>query len=153
MSMIIAVDNLQDDEVILLLEEHLVDMHATSPPGSIHALDVASLKSTDITFWCAREKGVPIGCIALKELSVNEAEIKSMRTNANSRGKGVGSALLQHLLLEAENRGYQKLSLETGSQDFFKPAHKLYKKFGFKYCGSFADYTDDPNSVFMQLDR
>ena len=148
----IAIDSLQDEGVLMLLEEHLADMHATSPPESIHALDTNALRAPDITFWCARENGVPLGCIALKQLNATEAEIKSMRTTANSRGKGIGAALLENLLSEASSRGYMTLSLETGSQDFFKPACRLYEKFGFQYCGPFADYTDDPNSLFMSLD-
>lgn len=147
----IVIDNLQDEAVLTLLEEHLVDMHKASPPGSVHALDVDSLRASDITFWCARDNGETLGCIALKQFNDTEAEIKSMRTTANSRGKGVGAALLKHLLNEAENRGYAKLSLETGVQDFFAPARRLYDKFGFKRCGPFADYTDDPNSVYMKL--
>ncbi len=147
----IAIDNLQDKEVLTLLEEHLVDMHANSPAGSMHALDVHSLKAADITFWCAREGGEPVGCIAMKELHATKAEIKSMRTTASSRGNGVGTALLEHLLREASSRGYKKLSLETGSHDFFKPACTLYEKFGFEYCEPFGEYAEDPNSLFMEL--
>ena len=147
----IAIDNLQDEEVLILLEEHLVDMHATSPPGSMHALDGQSLRAANITFWCAREKGKPLGCIAMKELNATDAEIKSMRTTANSRGHGVGTALVEHLLSEASSRGYKKLCLETGSHDFFKPACKLYEKFGFKYCEPFGEYTEDPSSLFMEF--
>lgn len=147
----IEVDHLDGEDVIKLLEEHLADMHATSPPESIHALDVDSLKSPDITFWCARENGQALGCIALKQLTASQAEIKSMRTTENSRGRGVGSALLKRLLAEVADRGYESVSLETGSQDFFLPARKLYESFGFEYCGPFSDYKLDPNSLFMTL--
>ncbi len=149
--LVIAVDALEDDGVIRLLEEHLADMRATSPPESIHALDAGALRSPDITFWCARENGEAIGCIALKRLSAGAGEVKSMRTSARHRGRGVAAQLLAHLLGEARARGYSKLSLETGSMDFFAPARTLYEKFGFHYCEPFADYCDDPNSVFMEL--
>ncbi len=147
----ISIDNLEDKGVIRLLEEHLSDMYANSPPESVHALDPEALKSPNITFWCARENGKALGCIALKQLNAKEAEIKSMRTTASSRGKGIGTALLQHLLTEAKRQGYEKLNLETGSMDFFKPAHALYKKFGFQLCGPFGDYELDANSFFMEL--
>ncbi len=147
----ISIDNLENEGVIKLLEEHLADMYANSPPESVHALDIKALKSPNITFWCARENGKALGCIALKQLNSKEAEIKSMRTTASSRGKGVGTALLQHLLTEAKRQGYEKLSLETGAMDFFKPAHALYKNFGFQLCGPFGDYELDANSYFMEL--
>ena len=147
----ISVDNLQDDAVLVLLEEHLSDMRATSPPESVHALDVDALKGSQITFWCARDHGKPLGCIALKELTPSSAEIKSMRTNASSRGQGVATALLKHLIAEARHRGYESLHLETGSQDFFKPACRLYQAFGFEFCKPFGGYIEDPNSLFMSL--
>lgn len=148
----ITVDPLSDNGVIQLLEEHLADMYATSPAESVHALDVDALKSPDITFWCARESGMALGCIALKKLSDSQAEIKSMRTTMNSRGKGVASALLDHLLSDAVRQGFEKISLETGTQSFFEPARRLYERFGFRYCGPFSDYRLDPNSTFMELD-
>ncbi len=143
-------DRFEDEGVIRLLEEHLADMHANSPPESVHALDVDALKAADITFWCARIDGEAQGCIALKMLSPTHGEIKSMRTRAQSRGQGIGAALLQHLLSQASAKGCTKLSLETGSMDFFKPAHALYLKHGFSFCGPFGDYLDDPNSLFME---
>ncbi|SHF80426.1 putative acetyltransferase [Microbulbifer donghaiensis] len=147
----IAVDKFEDEGVVQLLEEHLSDMHANSPPGSVHALDIDALRAPSITFWCARVQGRALGCIALKELNAREAEIKSMRTTVLSRGKGIASLLLNHLLAEAGQRGYQRLYLETGSMDFFKPAHALYEKFGFRYRGPFGTYAEDPNSLFMEL--
>lgn len=147
----VEIDHLEDEAVIQLLEEHLADMRATSPPESIHALDVESLKAPEITFWCARENGQPLGCIALKQLNPLQAEIKSMRTTERSRGKGVGAVLLKHLLAEVVERGYQQVNLETGSQDFFKPARRVYERFGFEYCEPFGDYKLDPSSLFMTL--
>ncbi len=147
----IEIDNLEDTDIAALLEEHLTDMYAISPPESVHTLNLESLKSPDITLWCARDNGRPLGCIALKQLNTTEAEIKSMRTTKLSRGKGVASALLRNVLIESSKRGYEKLNLETGSQAFFKPACKLYEKFGFQYRGPFGNYKPDPNSLFMEL--
>ena len=145
----IKIDNLETDGVLKLLEEHLADMYATSPPESIHTLDVESLKHRSITFWRAEKKDEVLGCIALKELNAKHGEIKSMRTSNHARKQGVASQLLLHVLKVAESRNYQTLSLETGSMDYFKPARTLYEKHGFTYCQPFADYKPDPNSCFM----
>ncbi|MDV2397905.1 GNAT family N-acetyltransferase [Vibrio cholerae] len=101
------------------------------------------------TFWCAENNGVVQGCIALKELASNHAEIKSMRTATSSRNQGVASQLLSHIVAVAKARNYEFLSLETGSMDYFLAARKLYEKHGFIYCGPFGDYQPDPNSCFM----
>ncbi|ASP38436.1 GNAT family N-acetyltransferase [Bacterioplanes sanyensis] len=148
----ITVDKLNDDGIVKLLQEHLQDMHAQSPAESVHALPLQALKAADLTFWSARELGQAIGCIALKQLSSTAGEIKSMRTREAARGRGVAGALLQTLLHEANQRGYQTLWLETGSMAFFRPARRLYKKYGFYECGPFADYKEDPHSVFMRYD-
>jgi putative acetyltransferase len=105
----------------------------------------------DITFWSAWQGNELIGCGALKELDSSHAEIKSMRVSSEIRGRGIASQLLSHMLNEAKLKGYNTLSLETGSMSFFEPARKLYEKFGFKYCAPFADYNEDTNSVFMSL--
>ncbi|MEF1309866.1 GNAT family N-acetyltransferase [Vibrio mytili] len=145
----IVIDDLSGGEVIHLLEEHLADMYANSPPESVHALDVESLKSPDITFFSAWIGGELQGCLAIKQLTPEHIELKSMRTSSLARRSGVASALLTHALNTAIENGYQKVSLETGSQAFFKPARNLYEKFGFCYCEPFADYTEDPMSRFM----
>lgn len=145
----IRIDDLRGAEIAELLHEHLRDMHRVSPPESIHALDLESLRKPDITFWTIWDEGTLAGCGALKELDPQHAEIKSMRTASSHRRKGVAKQLLQHLLYEAKQRGYTRLSLETGSMDFFIPARELYASFGFQYCPPFAGYTEDPNSVFM----
>lgn len=145
----IRIDDLTGGEVIALLEEHLADMYATSPPESVHALDVAALKSSDITFFSAWLNGELQGCLAIKQLTPEHIELKSMRTSSVSRQSGVASKLLVHALNVAIDRGYQKISLETGTQDFFRPARNLYEKFGFRYCGPFAGYHEDPHSCFM----
>jgi len=138
--------------VLALLEEHLRSMHELSPPESVHALDVRSLKRPDISFWTVRDGNTLLGCGALKELDPEHGEVKSMRTPAALRRRGAGRAVLSHILQEARARGYRRLSLETGSVDAFAPAQKLYESVGFSYCGPFADYKPDPNSVFMTLE-
>jgi putative acetyltransferase len=120
-----------------------------SPPESIHALDVAALRQPGITFWTVWESGELLGCGAIKELDSQHGEIKSMRTSSSHLRKGVAKKLLNHILEEASRRGYGRVSLETGSMEAFEPARKLYAGFGFTYCEPFADYVEDPNSVFM----
>jgi putative acetyltransferase len=151
-AMRIEVDDPARPDVFALLEEHLRDMHALSPPESVHALDVGRLKSPGITFWSVREEGVLLGCGALKELDPAHGEIKSMRTPAALRRRGAGRALLSHMLAEARRRGYARLSLETGTADAFQAAQRLYLSAGFRYCGPFADYKTDSNSTFMTIE-
>jgi putative acetyltransferase len=146
----IKIDDLNSSDIFNLLSEHLGDMHATSPPESVHALDIEQLKKPEITFWSVWIKGGLAGCGALKELDSYAAEIKSMRTAKNFRRQGVAAALLGHILDEARDRHYQTLYLETGSMEYFAPAIELYKGFGFVECDPFADYVLDPNSVFMK---
>ena len=138
-------------DVLQLLGEHLADMYATSPPESVHALDPAALAGPGISFWTARQDSLLLGCAALKHLASGDAEIKSMRTANAARGRGVASALLRHVLAEARDSGYERLFLETGSQEFFAPARRLYERHGFVGCPPFAGYEADPNSVFMSL--
>lgn len=145
----IRLDDLRGPEIAALLQEHLRDMHRVSPPESVHALDLESLRQPDITFWTLWDAGILAGCGALKALDPQHAEIKSMRTASSHRRQGVAKQLLQHLLAEAKQRGYTRVSLETGSMDFFLPARALYASFGFEPCPPFADYIADPNSVFM----
>lgn len=148
-TMLIRVDDLSGPQIRALLEEHLRNMHELSPPESVHALDLTALRRPDITFWTAWSGDELLGCGALKELDPGHGEVKSMRTSAARRRLGVGRALLQHVLAEAGSRSYARLSLETGSAEAFAPARRLYESFGFGYCAPFADYRDDPNSVFM----
>ncbi len=145
----IQIDDLTGPEIAAFLEAHILDMRSVSPPESKHALDLEGLMCADVTFWTVRDESGLIACGAIKRLDAAHAEIKSMRTAASCRGQGVASRLLQHMLDEAGRRGYRRLSLETGSMPFFEPARRLYEKFGFDYCAPFADYRDDPNSVFM----
>ncbi|WP_213999821.1 GNAT family N-acetyltransferase [Arsukibacterium sp.] len=145
----IVAGRLESPAVSQLLQGHLDDMYATSPPESVHALDISKLQAPDIRFWSAWQGDTLVGCVALKQHSAQMAEIKSMRTAHEARGQGVGRALLQFLLEQAQHSGIRQLYLETGSMNFFLPARTLYQSAGFKFCGPFADYPDDPNSMFM----
>jgi putative acetyltransferase len=151
LSLQIEVDDITRPAVLALLNEHLANMYALSPPESVHALDVSRLQAPDITFWTAWQDGVLMGCGALKELTPEHAEVKSMRTPQALRGRGAGRALMQHIVQVARRRGYRRLSLETGSQIEFEPAQKLYESFGFGRCGPFGSYKEDPYSVYMTV--
>lgn len=142
-------DNLTGKKIADLLREHLENMHEITPPESIHALDLSALRSPDITFWSAWEGDDLLGCGALRELDPQSGEIKSMRTAEAHRRKGVASRILEHIIQEAQHRGYESLYLETGAFPAFAPARALYARYGFVYRGPFGDYIDDPNSVFM----
>lgn len=145
----IKIDDLTGDAIAALLNEHLQDMYAHSPPCSVHALDLDRLRRPEITFWTVWDGSDLAGCGALKELDPQHGEIKSMRTAQRYRGRGVGSRLLQHIIDQSLARGYRRLSLETGSMAFFEPACKLYGRFGFESCAPFGTYVEDPNSLFM----
>ncbi|GHH76646.1 N-acetyltransferase [Streptomyces sulfonofaciens] len=145
----IVVDDLSGQDVAEFLAAHVGQMRATSPPESKHALDLDGLRKPEVTFWTVRDGGILVGCGAVKELDPEHAEVKSMRTAPDRRRGGVASRLLAHIVAEAGRMGYRRLSLETGSAEFFAPARALYGKFGFTYCAPFADYTEDPYSVFM----
>lgn len=142
-------DDLSGGQVKALIAEHLQGMAADSPPESIHALNLDGLKKPEITFWCAWEGDDLLGCGAIKELDPEHAELKSMRTASAHLRKGVAKTILAHIMEVATDRGYKRISLETGSMDSFIPARKLYEDFGFEYCEPFADYILDPNSTFM----
>ena len=145
----IRIDDLTGSEIQLFLKEHLEDMARHSPPESCHALDLERLRKPEVTFWSAWNNNELLGCGALKELTPQHGEIKSMRTAAAYRGKGVATALLNKILEEAKRRNYKRVSLETGSMDSFAPARSLYARFGFKECNPFADYVEDPYSLYM----
>ncbi|MEO8752008.1 MAG: GNAT family N-acetyltransferase [Casimicrobiaceae bacterium] len=144
-------DDLSRPQIHALLDEHLQSMYKLSPPESVHALDLDRLRVRGISFWSAWEDDVLLGCGALKELDSTHGEVKSMRTPEAYRRRGAGRALLSHIVNVARSRGYDRLSLETGSMEAFQPAQRLYASAGFTCCGPFGDYTDDPNSVFMTL--
>ena len=145
-------DDLRGPAIAALLEEHLSHMHAITPPESVHAMDLDALRrDPTITFFALREKGALLGCGALKQLDALAGEIKSMRTAEAHRRRGVAAKLLAHLIEVASHRGLTTLYLETGAMPEFAPARNLYEQHGFEYCAPFADYTEDPNSVFMRL--
>jgi putative acetyltransferase len=145
----IRIDDLGGPEIRELLEEHLASMRRYSPPERVHALPIEGLRKPEVTFWTAWENDELLGCGALKELDARHGEIKSMRTASRHLKKGVARTLLRHIIGEAARRGYRRLSLETGSMAVFEPAHQLYARHGFTVCEPFADYVEDPNSVFM----
>jgi putative acetyltransferase len=145
----ILLDDLSGAPVRALLEEHLRHMHELSPPESVHALPIEGLRQPGVTFWTVWDRGELLGCGALKELDPRHGEIKSMRTASAYRRRGVARAMLEHIVAQAQRRGYARLSLETGSNEPFAPARALYARFGFVECGPFAGYLPDPNSVFM----
>ncbi|PZF81575.1 GNAT family N-acetyltransferase [Jiangella anatolica] len=146
----IAVDDLTGADIAAFLDEHVQEMRSISPPESKHALDLDGLRRPEVTFWTVRsDDGGVIGCGAIKRLDERHAELKSMRTAAARKRAGIASLLLGHIIDEARAMGYGRLSLETGSEEFFRPARRLYEKFGFGYCEPFADYVPDPLSVFM----
>lgn len=149
MRITIKTDDLSGSAIARFLEDHIQEMKAVSPPESKHALDLEGLRQPEITFWTVWHEATLIGCGAIKELDATHAEIKSMRVAAAYRGQGVASQLLQHILREATQRGYLRLSLETGAMPYFEPARRLYQKFGFTPCPPFSTYQADPNSVFM----
>lgn len=142
-------DDLRGKKIAALLQEHLEDMKAITPPESVHALDLDKLRSPDITFWTVWSGENLLGCGALKELDLRNGEIKSMRTANAHRRRGIASKILEHIIKEAQLRGYDCLNLETGALAEFAPARALYQQHGFEYRSPFAKYTDDPNSVFM----
>ena len=126
-------------------------MYELSPPEQVFALDLNKLRAPDITFWTVWDEEVLLGCGALKELTPNHGEIKSMRTPAAARGRGAGRAVLAHIISVAQQRGYARLSLETGTHAAFEPAHNLYRSQGFDLSGPFGSYHPDEHSVFMEL--
>ena len=145
----IRVDDLAGEAIRALIAFHLDGMHDTSPPESVHALDIDGLRHPSITFWSAWIDGELAGIAALKSIDAERGELKSMRVDDRFRGSGVGRALLRHLMAEARGRGMTSLWLETGSPDDFVPAQRLYESEGFTRCGPFEGYSDDPFSVFM----
>lgn len=135
-----------------LIRAHLDHAVLHSPATSIHALGTESLAAPDITFWTAWAGDAIAGCGALKALDAMHAELKSMHTAEAFRGNGVARQMALHIIAEARRRGFDRLSLETGSMDGFAAARVLYQGLGFAECPPFDYYTLDPNSVFFTLD-
>jgi putative acetyltransferase len=145
----IVEDDLTGPEIAALLRFHLNEVSQWSPPESVHALPIERLRAPDVTFYSAWSGDALAGCGALKHLDQSHAEIKSMRADPAWRGKGVGKAILLHLLVEAMARGYSRVSLETGRPEPFLPARRLYAAHGFVECPPFADYVADGFSLCM----
>ena len=146
----IVVDDLSGPAIAAFLTEHVEEMRSITPLESKHALDLDGLRRPEITFWSVLDgDDAVVGCGAVKALDASHAELKSMRTDRARKRSGIGSMLLEHILGEATRMGFARISLETGSADFFQPARSLYEKYGFDYCEPFADYKLDPHSVFM----
>ena len=148
----IRVDDLRGPEIAKLLQEHLDEMARYSPPESVHALDLERLRAPEISFWTIWDGSSLAGCGALKQLDTEHGEIKSMRTAATHLRRGVAATMLQHILAVARDRGYKRLSLETGSAEPFKPARALYERFGFQPCDPFVGYVEDRHSTFMTIE-
>ena len=145
----IHVDDLSGEATRALITSHLAGMHDTSPPESVHALDIDGLQHPAITFWSAWLDGELAGIGALKRLDAARGEIKSMRVDDRFRGSGVGRAILRHIVRHARELGMTSLWLETGSTEEFLPARRLYESEGFVECGPFEGYVLDPFSIFL----
>jgi putative acetyltransferase len=152
MTVTIAIDDPRADDVRELLAAHLAFANSHSPPEDVHALDISGLLDPAISFFSYRSSGILLAVGALKQLDAGHAELKSMHTAAASRGNGVGRAMLDHLVTLARQRGYRRLSLETGTMTAFAPARTLYASAGFLPCPPFGPYFVSPNSVCMRLD-
>ena len=149
MAATIAEESPLGEDLALLFQRHTADMHADTPPESIHMMDRSELTAPGIRFFVLREGGQPLARGAFKRIEPDHAEIKSMHVLAELRGRGLSRAMLTHLLAEAQAAGFTRLSLETGSQPMFEPARRLYERAGFTECPPFEGYVLDPNSVFM----
>ncbi len=152
MSLIIASEDPRAVDVQQLLQTHLAFAREVTPPGHVHAMDVAALLHPAVTFYGARLNGSLLGVGALRALDDAHGEIKSMHTARTARGRGVGRAMVQHLLAVSTDRGYRRVSLETGTGDAFAPARALYSHMGFRVCEPFGDYTRNPFSVCMTME-
>jgi putative acetyltransferase len=143
---------LDDPQVVALLQHHYTSARAQTAPGSAHAMDLSRLKAPDIRFWSAWDDDRVVGVGALRALSDEHGEVKSMHTARAARRMGVGSIVLDCIVTAAREAGMTRLSLETGSWPFFEPAVAFYKRNGFVECPPFGDYKPDPNSLFFTRD-
>ncbi|MBE1162767.1 GNAT family N-acetyltransferase [Dyella acidiphila] len=144
--------DLTDPRVIELLRIHVTTARAQTARGSAHALDISALQTPDIHFWTAWDSEQLLAVGALRQLSTEHGEVKSMHTAQAARRHGAGAAMLRHIIEAARTGGMSRLSLETGAWDYFIPARAFYRQHGFAECAPFGDYLADPNSVFMTLD-
>jgi putative acetyltransferase len=144
-------DDLSGEASRDLLALHLTGMHASSPPGHVFALDLSGLQAPNVTVWSAWAGEMICGIGALKQIDHELGELKSMRTHPDHLRKGVGAAILEHIINEARSRGLRKLSLETGSGPPFQAALELYLKRGFVPGGPFADYQKSDFNQFLHM--
>jgi putative acetyltransferase len=149
MAVVIAEEHPLTPDLSLLFDRHTADMHADTPPESIHMMDKGALAAPGIRFFVLRDGVKPLAMGAFKRIDAGHAEIKSMHVLTEARGRGLSKAMLDHLVAEAAKDGFTRLSLETGVQPTFIAARALYARAGFVTCGPFEGYRDDPNSVFM----
>jgi putative acetyltransferase len=150
---VISEDDPRDHDVRALLERHLAFTAGESPPEDVHALGVEALVDPALVFVSFRdEQGRVLGVGAIKDLGGGHAELKSMHTAVEARGRGVGGSIVTHLLGVARERGWRRVSLETGSMEAFAPARRMYAAAGFESCGPFGDYRPSPHSAFMTLE-
>ena len=143
--------NFDNSEVLELLNKHFIELRSVSPEGSAHVLDIEGLKDQNIKFWSLWEDNLLMGCGALKFLNKEHGEFKSIRVDDRFRKKDNGIKILKHLIFEAKKLNIKRISIETGTGDFFTPARKLFNKCGFKLCKPFAHYKEDPNSCYMSM--
>ena len=144
--------NFDNPEVDELLRKHFIELRSVSPAGSTHVLDIDGLKNPSIKFWSLWENEKLMGCGALKFLNESHGEFKSIRVADQYRGKGYGKKIISHLIAEAKELKIKKISIETGSGEFFKSARRLFKNFGFEKCEPFSHYKTDANSCYMTLE-
>ena len=144
-------ENFDNPEVLDLLNKHFIELRSVSPEGSAHVLDIEGLNDQNIKFWSLWEGNLLMGCGALKLLNKEHGEFKSIRVEDKFRKKDNGTKILKHLIFEAKKLNIKKISVETGTGDFFTPARKLFNKCGFKLCKPFAHYKEDPNSCYMSM--
>ena len=143
--------NFDNSEVLELLNKHFIELRSVSPEGSAHVLDIEGLKDQNIKFWSLWEDNLLMGCGALKFLNKEHGEFKSIRLEDRFRKKDNGIKILKHLIFEAKKLNLKRISIETGTGDFFTPARKLFSKCGFKLCKPFDQYKEDPNSCYMSM--
>jgi putative acetyltransferase len=144
--------DLEDPRIVDLVRHHRATAAAETAPGSAHAFDISGLKAPEVAFFAAMDEGDILGIGALHRLDAGHGEVKSMHTVAAARRRGVGAAMLAHIMGQARAMGLTRLSLETGSWPYFRPAVALYAAHGFEICGPFGSYREDPNSLFMTCD-
>jgi putative acetyltransferase len=143
--------NFDNSEILELLNKHFIELRSVSPEGSAHVLDIEGLKDQNIKFWSLWENNLLMGCGALKFLNEVHGEFKSIRVEDRFRKKNNGIKILKHLIFEAKKLNIKRISIETGTGDFFTPARRLFNKCGFKLCKPFAHYKEDPNSCYMSM--